>query len=103
MGGSNINLDGSETTVIKGIGLMGSEVDGATLFKNCKGMDGRDFLDTLKGLMDVGFVDSDAYSFHSVEEIEDYRFRINPGYMKEIREALDPSPEPSKSKRVRRD
>lgn len=103
MGGSNINLDGSETTVIKGIGLMGSEVDGATLFKNCKGMDTYDFLDTLRGLVDVGLVDSDATTFYSMKEIEDHTFRVNPGYMKEIREALDPSPEPTKSKRVRRD
>lgn len=103
MGGSNINLDGSETTIIKGIGLMGSEMDGMTLFTNCKGMDANDFISTLKGLIDTGLVDADNSSFYSLEEVAKMRFRVNPGYAKEIKEALDPSPEPVKSKRVRRE
>jgi hypothetical protein len=103
MGASNINLDGTEITIIKALGLMGSECDGKTLFERCKGLDGPDFLDTLKGLMDVGFVDGDNNVFYSLEEIEKLKFRVNPGYLKEIRDALDPEDEPRKSKRVRRE
>ena len=103
MGASNINLDGSETTIIKGLGLMGSEVDGATLFEQCKGLDEGDFLSTLRGLIDVGFVDSELTSFHSMAEVAKQKFRVNPGYLKEIRDALDPEPEGRQSKRVRRE
>ena len=103
MGISNINLDGTETTIIKALGLMGSECDGGTLFDRCKGLDGADFIDTLKGLMDVGFVDGDSPVFYSLDEIEKLKFRVNPGYLKDIREALDPEDEPRKSKRVRRE
>lgn len=103
MGASNISLDGSETTIIKALGLMGSEIDGGTLFERCKGMEELDFIDTLKGLMDVGFVDSESQVFYSAEEIEKIKFRVNPPYLKAIREALDPEDEPRKSKRVRRE
>ena len=103
MAATNINLDGSETTVIKGLGMMGSDLDGGTLFERCKGLDEMDFLDTLKGLIDVGYVDSDSSVFYSIGEIQNMKFRINPPYLKAIREAIDPEDEPRKSKRVRRD
>ena len=82
---------------------MGSDIDGATLFERCKGMDETDFLDTLKGLIDVGYIDSDSSSFYSAAEISGMKFRINPPYLKAIREAIDPEEETRKSKRVRRD
>ncbi len=103
MGATNINLDGSETTVINGLGLMGSDMDGAALFEQCKGMDEMEFVDTLKGLIDVGYVDADSSSFYSVAEIRSMKFKINPPYLKAIREAIDPEEEPRKSKRVRRE
>ncbi len=103
MGASNINLDGSETTVIKALGIGGAAVDGPTLFERCKGIEKNDFIDTLKGLIDVGLVDADSSSFYSLEATEKLSFRVNPGYAKEIKEALDPTPELRKSKRVRRE
>lgn len=103
MGASNINLDGTETTVIKAIGIGGAEVDGPTLFSRCKGLDVNDFLDTLKGLIDVGFVEADSSSFYSLDATEKMTFKVNSGYEKALREALDPSPVEKKSTRVRRE
>ncbi len=103
MGKTTINLDGSETTVIKGLGFMGAEIDGDALLAACKGMAANDLIDTLKGLIDVGYVDSEIDVFYSMKEIKKEKFRINPAYLKDIREAIDPTPEPRQSKRVRRD
>jgi hypothetical protein len=38
-----------------------------------------------------------------MEEMRKATFRVNSGYSKELREALDPRPEKPKSKRVRRE
>lgn len=103
MGASNITLDGTETTVIKALGVGGAEVNGPTLFERCKGLDVNDFLDTLKGLIDVGLIDADSSSFYSLGATEKLTFRVNSGYAKELREALDPSPDVKKSRRVRRE
>lgn len=82
---------------------MGSDRSGASLFEQCKGLDEMDFIDTLKGLIDVGYIDSESSSFYSVADIGNMKFRINPPYLKAIREAIEPEEEPRKSKRVRRD
>ena len=98
-----IQLDGAEISVIKAIGIGGGEVDGATLLERCKGLDMNALVDSLKGLIDVGYVDADVSSFSKEEEMEKANFRVNPGWAKDLQEAVDPTDEPKKSKRVRRD
>ena len=99
----DIQLDGAEISVLKAIGIGGGEVDGATLLQRCKGLDASALIDTLKGLIDVGYVDSDASSFYSQTEVEKASFRVNSGWSKDLSEAVDPTDEPKKSKRVRRE
>lgn len=99
----DIQLDGAEISVLKAIGIGGGEVDGETLLQRCKGLDASALIDTLKGLIDVGYVDSDASSFYSAPEVEKASFRVNSGWAKDLSEAVDPTDEPKKSKRVRRE
>jgi len=100
---SDINLDGSEVTIIKTLGLSGAEMDGATLIEKMPEMVFAELMDSIHGLYSLGYVDADKGSFHNLEEFEKTHFRVNSGYKKELKEALDPRPEPKKSKRVRRE
>jgi len=53
--------------------------------------------------MSIGYVVADKSGFYKREDMEKVYFRVNSGYMKDLREALDPRPEQKKSKRVRRE
>ena len=97
-----INLDGGEITIIKALGMGGSEVTGEDLLVRVPELESAQIIDTLKGLVMMGYVSADSDSFHSLEELEKIHFRVNSGYAKDLKEALDPSPE-KKSKRVRRE
>ncbi|HEX8295159.1 MAG TPA: hypothetical protein VF593_02585 [Chthoniobacteraceae bacterium] len=103
MSGRELNLDGAETSVIKAIGLSGSEISGEDLISRCSDIMSAELVDTLKGLMMVGYVVADRANFHSIEEIKPIGFRVNSGYTKDLREALDPQRAKPKSKRVRRE
>ena len=99
----DISLDGGEITVLKAIGLGGSEVDGETLLARVAPMDAAEVIDTLKGLVMLGYVSADNSTFHALEEMKKMGFRVNSGYSKDLKEALDPQPQKGKSKRVRRE
>lgn len=97
-----IQLDGTETYVLKSLGIGSGDTDGATLMERCPDLDLADLTSTLKGLMTMGYVDADDESFHNKELFEKTHFRVNSGWAKDLREALDPTPQ-TKSKRVRRE
>ena len=101
--GNDINLDGSEISVIKAIGLGGTEVDGATLIERLRDYESAELIDTLQGLVAMGYVEADKSTFHNKEEYEKTHFRVNSGYARDLKESMDPRPEPKKSKRVRRE
>jgi len=60
-----------------------------------------EIIDCMKGLMDLGYVDSDKSSFYNLDEFKSIHFRVNSGYAKELREALNPTSQRAESKRVR--
>ena len=99
----DIQLDGAEISVIKCLGVGSGEMEGAVLAEQCGDLDFFELMDTVKGLLSVGYVDADSDSFHNLEEFSKVHFRVNSGYAKELRGALDPRPEPKQSKRVRRE
>ena len=101
--GLDIRLDGAEISIIKAIGIGGGDIDGATLVNRCNDLEANDLIDTLRGLIDQGYVDADSTAFYGVDEMEDMQFRVNSGYAKDLKEALDEKPKPRKSKRVRRE
>jgi hypothetical protein len=101
--GREINLDGTEVSVIKALGIGGGEIDGGTLIARCQELEVAELIDTLRGLMMQGYVDADSNAFYSAKEMEDVNFRVNSGYSKDLKEALDPQPGAKKSKRVRRE
>jgi len=101
--GREIQLDGTEISVVKAIGIGGGEIDGGTLIDRCQELDFADLVDTVRGLMQQGFVEADSSAFYSKKEMADVNFRVNSGYAKDLKDAVDPRPEVRKSKRVRRE
>ena len=103
MRGGEINLDGGEVSIIKALGLSSSEMLGEDLMEKVS-MDLMpvEIIDCMKGLLDQGYVDADKSSFYSLDEFKVIYFRVNSGYAKDLKDALDPKPK-NKSKRVRRE
>jgi hypothetical protein len=99
----DINLDGGEISILKALGLGGSEVEGEILIERLPQLEPAELLDSLKCLLMLGYVSADKSSFGSLEDMKKINFRVNSGYAKDLREALDPKPVQTKSKRVRRE
>jgi hypothetical protein len=103
MAGRELNLDGTEISVIKALGFGSTETTGADLIERCSDLPIAELIDSIQGLMSLGYVVADKSGFYKKEDMEKVLFRVNSGYMKDLREALDPRPEVKKSKRVRRE
>jgi hypothetical protein len=102
---SEIHLDGGEISVLKAIGFSGTPLAGEQLIEKVKDFAEAELLDTLDGLIMMGYLLSDKQSLHCMEDIEHSNFRINSGYSKDLRDAIDPRRrQPEKpSRRVRRE
>jgi hypothetical protein len=101
--GREIQLDGGEVTIIKCLGTGSNEVEGSVLLERCEGLESAELIDILKSLMSMGYVDSDNESFHDEEGFKRAHFRVNSGYAKDLKDAIDDRPQPKVSKRVRRE
>jgi hypothetical protein len=101
--GREIQLDGTEISIIKALGIGGGEIDGETLIERCQDLEIAELIDTVRGLMSLGYVDADSNSFYNKKEMVDINFRVNSGYSKDLKEALDPRPQQRQSKRIRRE
>ena len=99
---SNINLDGGERSIIKALGFGGAPVNGEVLYERCAGLEEAEFIDTLKGLIVIGYVSCDETSFKTMEEVGKSKFQVNSGYARDLKEAVNPQPK-KKSRRVRRE
>lgn len=99
----DVQLNGTEISVIKALGIGGSEIDGAALRERCSDLETAEIVDTLKGLISQGYVDADNDSFYDAKGMDKLHFRVNSGYAKDLKEMLDPRPQARKSKRVRRE
>ena len=100
--GHDIQLDGHEITIIKAMGIHGTEVTGDLLMERIPEMVSAELSDVLKGLIMQGYVEADKRSFYSEEDLRSTHFNVNSGYSRDLKEALDPRPK-KKSRRVRRE
>lgn len=103
MASSDINLDGSEISIIKAIGLSGGGILGEALLEKMPDLMPAELSDTLQGLIAMGYIDCDRSSLHSTEELEKAHLSVNSGYAHQLKEAINPKPEKPKSRRVRRE
>lgn len=102
---SDINLDGAEIMIIKALGLGGTSMDGETLIERVPGLAEAEFLDSLRGLIMLGYVSADKRALFDYKDVGNANFHINSGYARDLKEALDPRSrqKPRKSRRVRRE
>ena len=91
----------------RALAATGSEIvcahDSEDLMAKVSDLAGAELVDSLHGLIDMGYVSADTAAFYSAEDMEKILFRVNSGYAKDLREALDPRPQKKKSRRVRRE
>jgi hypothetical protein len=100
----DIKLDGGEISILKKIGLSGSPLYGKLLIDRIDEMENGEFLDTLAGLIDMGYVISNKVNIRKMEDVEKAFFRVNPTYSKDLQDAVNPSRkrERERSERMRR-
>jgi hypothetical protein len=85
-----IILDGGEISMLKKIGLSGAQVYGKMLIDRVEGMETAEFLETLTGLIDQGYVLSNKVNIRLIEDAERAFFRVNAAYAKDLRDAVNP-------------
>jgi len=97
-----ISLEGGEISVLKAIGFGGTNVTGEVLVERLPALEVVELIETLQGLMMLGYVTADRQSFREIEDLNRTMFHINSGYSKELRAAIDPSRKRQETRRRRR-
>ena len=102
--GREIKLDGGEISILKKIGLSGAQLYGKLLIDRIEEMETGEFLDTLCGLIDQGYVLSNKVNIRLMEDVEKALFRVNPAYGKDLQDAVNPARrrERERAERLRR-
>ena len=102
--GREIKLDGGEITILKKIGLSGTPLFGKLLLDRIEEMENGEFLDSLCGLIDQGYVVSNKVNIRLMQDVEKAFFRVNPTFSKDLQEAVNPSKkrERERTERLRR-
>ena len=98
----DISLSGGDVSVIKALGLSGSETNGKTLLSRLGSMESAELIDTLDGLMMFDYVLCDKPSLKRAEDLATASFKVNPACTKELREALSPQKKEAAPRRQRR-
>ena len=102
--GREIKLDGGEISILKKIGLSGSPLNGKLLIDRIEEMETGEFLDSLCGLIDLGYVVSNKVNIRVMEDVEKAFFRVHPAHLKDLQDAVNPSRkrERERTERMRR-
>lgn len=97
-----IKLDGGEISVLKALGLSGTQLQGRLLLERVEEMEIAEFLDTLSGLIALGYVLASKVNVRTVEDVERSFLRVNPSYSRDLKDALNPNASRD-DRRARRD
>jgi hypothetical protein len=89
--GREIKLDGGEISILKKIGLSGSPLHGKMLIERIEEMETGEFLDSLCGLIDLGYVLANKVNIRLMEDVEKASFRVNPSHAKDLQDAVNPA------------
>jgi hypothetical protein len=89
--GHDIKLDGGEISLLKKIGLSGAPLFGKLLIDRIEEMEKGEFLDTLCGLIDLGYVVSNRVNIRLIQDVEKAFFRVNPAHAKDLQDAVNPA------------
>jgi hypothetical protein len=97
-----IQLNGGEITILKAIGLSGSAMGGKFLLERIEEVEAGEFIDTLDGLLAMGYLLATKVNIKTLEDVERTSFRVNPSYAHDLKDALDPARRRATEKQRRR-
>ncbi len=86
-----IKLNGGEITILKTLGFGGTPLSGKLLIDRQEEMIQAEFLDTLEGLISLGYVLSSKVNVRKMEDVERSSFRVNPANARDLKDAVHPS------------
>ena len=86
----DIQLSGGEITILKAIGLTGTAIGGKFLIDRIEEVEAGEFLDTLGGLVAMGYLLATKVNIKTLADVERASFRVNPSYAHDLKDALDP-------------
>jgi hypothetical protein len=86
-----IRLSGTEISVLKAIGLSGTQIAGGVLLGKIEDAEHVEFLDTLTGLIDRGYVVSNKVSIRRIEDVQTASFQVSATYARDLRDAMNPT------------
>jgi hypothetical protein len=89
--GHEIHLNGGEITILKAIGLTGASIGGKFLLDRIEEVEAGEFLDTVQGLIAMGYLLATKVNIRTLEDVELASFRVNPSYAHALKYALHPS------------
>jgi len=84
-------LNGGEITILKALGLSGTAMAGKFLIDRMEEVEAGELIDTLGGLMAMGYLLASKANIRTLEDVERTSFRVNPSYAHDLKDALDPS------------
>ena len=100
--GHEIQLNGGEIAILKAIGLSGSAMGGKFLLDRIEEVEAGEFIDTLGGLVAMGYLLATKVNIRTLEDVEHASFRVNPSYAHDLKDALDPARRRAAEKQRRR-
>jgi hypothetical protein len=97
-----ITLSGGEISLLKALRLTGAPMAGKFLIERMHEMETGELIDTLEGLIAMGYVLSSKVSVRAMADVEHAFFRVNPAYAHTLRESIHPSRTRETTQRRRR-
>jgi len=88
--------------MLKTLGLSGSAISGKMLIERSNAMENAEFLDTIGGLMSMGFVLCSKVNLSKMEDVERASFRVNPSEARDLKDAMRPQARKQDDRRRRR-
>ena len=75
---------------------------GKFLLDRIEEVEAGEFIDTLDGLLAMGYLLATKVNIKTLEDVERTSFRVNPSYVHDLKDALDPSRRREATKQRRR-
>ncbi len=89
-------------TILKTLGLSGSPMSGQLLISRLDGVEAGELLDTLEGLISMGYVLCNKVNIRKMEDVQRAFFRTNPTDTQDLRDAVNPARRRAREQRTRR-
>jgi hypothetical protein len=98
-----IKLDGGEIMILKTLGLSGTPMSGRSVIERMEEMATAEFIDSLAGLISLGYVLSSKVNLRKIEDVEHASLRVNPSYSRDLKDAINPQRKRQEEARAKRD